>query len=134
MSDRIVNVGLIQAACSPDPATNLHRTLAAAERAAGDGAQIICTQELFRSQYFCQSEDYQQFQLAEPIPGPTTQAFQELAKAHSRCPQPPEWESEQDRHPCDEPKDQGPGLVHDRVIPPVGRPESPRESASLSLS
>ena len=81
MSDRIVNVGLIQAACSPDPAANLEKTLAAAERAARNGAQIICTQELFRSQYFCQSEDYQHFQLAEPIPGPTTQAFQALAKA-----------------------------------------------------
>jgi N-carbamoylputrescine amidase len=81
MSERIVKVGLIQAACSPDPAANLHNTLAAAERAARDGAQIICTQELFLSQYFCQSEDYQHFQLAEPIPGPTTQAFQALAKA-----------------------------------------------------
>jgi len=81
MIDRIVKVGLIQAACSPDPAANLERTLTAAERAAGDGAQIICTQELFRSQYFCQSEDYRYFELAEPIPGPTTQAFQELAKA-----------------------------------------------------
>jgi N-carbamoylputrescine amidase len=81
MDNRIVTVGLIQSACSPDPAKNLENTLAAAERASGDGAQIICTQELFRSQYFCQSEDYQQFQLAEPIPGPTTQVFQELAKA-----------------------------------------------------
>jgi N-carbamoylputrescine amidase len=81
MIDRVVKVGLIQSACSPDLAANLQHTLAAAERAAGDGAQIICTQELFRSQYFCQSEDYQHFQLAEPIPGPTTQAFQQLAKA-----------------------------------------------------
>jgi len=55
--------------------------LAAAGRAARDGAQIICTQELFRSRYFCQSEDYQHFQLAEPIPGPSTQAFQQLAKS-----------------------------------------------------
>jgi N-carbamoylputrescine amidase len=81
MIDRIVNVGLIQAASSPDPAANLQHTLAAAERAATGGAQIICTQELFRSQYFCQSENYRHFQLAEPIPGPTTQAFQQLAKA-----------------------------------------------------
>ena len=81
MIDRIVKVGLIQSACSPDPAANLKNTLAAAEWAARDGAQIICTQELFRSQYFCQSEDYQHFQLAEPIPGPTTLAFQQLAKA-----------------------------------------------------
>ena len=81
MIGRIVKVGLIQAACSPDPATNLEKTLAAVERAARSGAQIICTQELFRSQYFCQSEDYKYFELAEPIPGPTTRAFQQLAKA-----------------------------------------------------
>ena len=81
MTDRIVKAGLIQAACSPDPAVNLERTLAAVERAAREGAQIICTQELFRSQYFCQAEDYRQFELAEPIPGPTTRLFQEVAKA-----------------------------------------------------
>jgi N-carbamoylputrescine amidase len=81
MIDRIVKIGLIQAACSPDPAANLAKTLTSVEHAARDGAQIICTQELFRSQYFCQSEDYHHFQLAEPIPGPTTQAFQQLAKA-----------------------------------------------------
>jgi len=81
MKNRIVNVGLIQAGSSPDPAANLERTLAAAEKAAKDGAQIICTQELFRSQYFCQSEDHKHFHLAEPIPGPTTAAFQRLAKA-----------------------------------------------------
>ncbi len=80
MADRIVNLGLIQAAGSPDPAVNLERTLAAAERAAKAGAQIICTQELFGSQYFCQSEDYRHFQLAEPIPGPTTAVFQRLAR------------------------------------------------------
>jgi N-carbamoylputrescine amidase len=81
MIDRIVNIGLIQAACSPNPDMNLQHTLAVAEQAAKDGAQIICTQELFRSQYFCQSEDYQYFQLAESIPGPSTEAFQRLAKA-----------------------------------------------------
>jgi len=48
--------------------------------AADRGAQIISTQELFRSQYFCQSEDYSNFELAEPIPGPSTQAFQKLAR------------------------------------------------------
>jgi len=71
---------LIQSACSPDPAANLKNTLAAVERAAKQGAQIICTQELFRSQYFCQAEDHKYFQLAEPIPGPSTRAFQKLAR------------------------------------------------------
>jgi N-carbamoylputrescine amidase len=77
-----VSVGLIQTSCSSDPASNLKKTLAAAERAVRQGAQIICTQELFRSQYFCQSEDHKFFELAEPIPGPSTQAFQKFAKKH----------------------------------------------------
>jgi N-carbamoylputrescine amidase len=77
-----VKVGLIQTACSPDPAANLRKTLHAVERAARQDARIICTQELFRSQYFCQSEDHKYFKLAEPIPGPSTAAFQKLAKKH----------------------------------------------------
>jgi N-carbamoylputrescine amidase len=75
-----INIGLIQTSCSTDPALNLKKTLAATEQAAKKGASIICTQELFRSQYFCQTEDHENFQLAEPIPGPTTRAFQQLAK------------------------------------------------------
>ena len=78
----LVKIALIQAACSPSPDANLEKTLQLAEQAAVSGARIICTQELFRSQYFCQSEDYQQFALAEPIPGPSTEAFQELARKH----------------------------------------------------
>jgi len=79
-SRSMVRIGLIQTSCAPAPSANLKKTLAAAERAASQGAQIVCTQELFRSQYFCQSEDYRYFELAEPVPGPTTQAFQKLAK------------------------------------------------------
>src|SRR5437899_1873001 len=82
-SSSIVTIGLLQTACSADPAVNLKKTLAAAERAAKKGAQIICTQELFRSQYFCQTEDHENFKLAEPIPGPTTRAFQTLARKHN---------------------------------------------------
>ena len=77
-----VVLGLVQTACSPDPGANLKKTLRAAERAAKAGAQIICTQELFRSQYFCQSEDHKYFALAEPVPGPSTHAFRTLAKKH----------------------------------------------------
>jgi N-carbamoylputrescine amidase len=80
---REVKIALLQTSCSPDPAANLAKTLAAAERAARRGAQIICTQELFRSEYFCQSEDHKYFALAEPIPGPSTLAFQKLAKEHA---------------------------------------------------
>ena len=77
-----VKLGLIQTACSADPDANLKKTLALADRAAQRGAQIICTQELFRSQYFCQSEDHKNFKLAEPIPGPSTKAFCKLARKH----------------------------------------------------
>lgn len=77
-----VVLGLVQTACGPDPAANLRNTLAAAERAARAGAQIICTQELCRTQYFCQCEDARYFALAEPVPGPSTAAFQELARQH----------------------------------------------------
>jgi N-carbamoylputrescine amidase len=79
-SDAVVRIGLIQNSCSSNPAANLRKTLAAATTAASRGAQIICTQELFRSQYFCQAEDHKYFELAESIPGPTTAAFQKFAK------------------------------------------------------
>jgi N-carbamoylputrescine amidase len=79
---RHVTLGLIQTTCALNPEKNLAKTLRMAEEAAQRGAQIICTQELFRSQYFCQSEDYAQFGLAESIPGPTTTAFQKLARQH----------------------------------------------------
>jgi N-carbamoylputrescine amidase len=81
-SAQTVKLGLIQTACSADPDANLKKTLALADRAAQRGAQIICTQELFRSQYFCQSEDHKNFKLAEPIPGPGTDAFCKLARKH----------------------------------------------------
>ncbi len=78
----IVKLGLLQTTCSADANANLKKTLALVERAAKQGAQIICTQELFRSQYFCQTEDHKNFLLAEKIPGPTTDAFCKLAKKH----------------------------------------------------
>src|SRR5258706_87968 len=77
-----VILALLQHACGDDPAANLKKTLALAARAAKSGANIICTQELFRSQYFCQAENHDSFKLAEPIPGPSTKAFQTLAKKH----------------------------------------------------
>lgn len=82
MSKNIVTLGLLQHACGADPKANLKKTLALTEQAARKGAKIICTQELFRSQYFCQSEDHEYFKLAEPIPGPSTEAFQKIAKKH----------------------------------------------------
>jgi len=79
-SPSVVVVGLTQMACSSDPADNLARQLDLIERAAAAGARIVCTQELFRSQYFCQVEDHRFFDLAEPIPGPTTRALCAVAR------------------------------------------------------
>src|SRR3954465_15932586 len=73
-------VALVQMQCGTDPAANLAKAIARIRDAADQGGQIICTPELFRSQYFCQSEDHANFQLAESIPGPSTAAFQKLAK------------------------------------------------------
>jgi N-carbamoylputrescine amidase len=75
-----VVLGLIQTSCSSNIRENFDKTAGRIRQAAKDGAQIICTQELFRSQYFCQSEDHRNFALAEPIPGPSTAALQTLAR------------------------------------------------------
>ena len=78
---RKVKIGLLQTWADSDPESNLNRTLQLAHAAADCGAQIICTQELFRSPYFCQSEDHGNFALAEKIPeGPSTTAFCRLAE------------------------------------------------------
>jgi N-carbamoylputrescine amidase len=82
VQDRIVRVGLTQMACGEDPVRNLDRQVALAERAVKGGAKIVCTQELFRSQYFCQVEDHRFFDLAETIPGPSTEALSAVARAH----------------------------------------------------
>ena len=82
IKSQVVTVGLIQAKAQKEVSENLSSTLTKAEQAAKDGAQIICTQELFLTEYFCQSEDHSKFELAEPIPGPTTMAFQQLAKRY----------------------------------------------------
>lgn len=80
MSQSIVKIGVVQNTCSAD----LEANVAAAERglreAAARGANIVCLQELFRSVYFCQVEDHKYFDLAEPIPGPTTEKMQALAR------------------------------------------------------
>ena len=79
-SSRIVHVGLTQMACSDDPAKNLANQIRLAEKAAKAGAKIICTQEMFRSQYFCQIEDHRFFKLAETIPGPSTDGLGKIAR------------------------------------------------------
>jgi N-carbamoylputrescine amidase len=66
--------------CSPDPEANMEKIVARIREAKKLGAQVICTQELFRSQYFCQLEDPSIFDLAEAIPGPSTETLTKLAK------------------------------------------------------
>ncbi|MEC4673098.1 MAG: carbon-nitrogen hydrolase [Nitrospirota bacterium] len=73
-------VGLVQLACGPDPAVNFERALIKVEEATRLGARLICLPELFRSQYFCQREDPALFDLAEPVPGPSTETLARLAK------------------------------------------------------
>lgn len=80
--NKSVTLGLIQAKADSAPAINLQATLAKVEQAAANGANIVCTQELFATEYFCQSVHHDNFRLAETIPGDTTEAFQPLAK---RC-------------------------------------------------
>jgi len=73
-------VALVQMAMSPDPARNLDHAVDRIKEAAAAGADVVCLPELFRSPYFCQSEDARRFDLAEPVPGPTTQALGAVAK------------------------------------------------------
>jgi N-carbamoylputrescine amidase len=72
-------IGLVQMACGPDPEANFERAVEKIREAARQGAQIVCTQELFRSQYFCREEDARLFDLAEPIPGHSTDRLGPLA-------------------------------------------------------
>ncbi len=74
-----LRVGLIQMSCSPDPNENLEKARWRIREAAAQGARIVCLPELFRTQYFCREEKAELFALAEPIPGPTTEALGSLA-------------------------------------------------------
>jgi N-carbamoylputrescine amidase len=73
-------VGLVQMAMGPDAQANLDRAAARVEEAAHEGAEVVCLPELFRSPYFCQREDAALFDLAEPVPGPSTQRLSEVAR------------------------------------------------------
>jgi N-carbamoylputrescine amidase len=77
---RTYKVGLIQMSMGPDPEANLEKAIARIRDAANQGANVICLPELFRAQYFCQREDTRLFDLAEPIPGPSTSAIGEVAR------------------------------------------------------
>jgi N-carbamoylputrescine amidase len=77
---RRFTVGLVQMAMGADPGANLACGVARVEEAARAGAHLVCLPELFRSQYFCQQEDARFFDLAEPVPGPTTEALARVAR------------------------------------------------------
>jgi N-carbamoylputrescine amidase len=75
-----VNVGVVQMSCTASPQENLDKAIVKIREAAAKGAQIVCLQELFLSLYFCDVEDYENFKLAEAIPGPSTETLSSLAK------------------------------------------------------
>jgi N-carbamoylputrescine amidase len=72
--------GLVQMSCGPDPDANLDKAADRVREAAREGAEVICLPELFRAQYFCQREDIALFDLAEPIPGPSTERLSAVAR------------------------------------------------------
>src|ERR1700723_4758078 len=73
-------VALVEMSCGPEPEQNLEKALSRAADAAGRGAKVVCLPELFQTQYFCQREDHSLFDLAEPIPGPTTEKLSAAAR------------------------------------------------------
>jgi N-carbamoylputrescine amidase len=81
MTSEPLRIALVQMSCEAEPQRNLDKALTRISEAAARGAKVICLQELFRSRYFCQSEEVRSFDLAEPIPGPTTEALGAVAAA-----------------------------------------------------
>lgn len=75
-------VALVQMRCGPDPDANVEKAAGRVVEAARAGADLVCLPELFRTEYFCQREDHALFELAEPIPGPTTERFLAIAREH----------------------------------------------------
>jgi N-carbamoylputrescine amidase len=75
-----VKIGMVQMSCTKEPKENLQKAIGKIREAAAGGAQIVCLQELFTSLYFCDVEDYENFKLAEAIPGPSTDSLSALAK------------------------------------------------------
>ena len=80
MNKQPLKIGILQSRCTAIKEENLHDTIQGIRGAAAQGAQIICLQELFSSLYFCNTEDYANFHLAESIPGPTTSQLAELCR------------------------------------------------------
>src|SRR5271169_2322967 len=79
LPERNFHIGVVQMSCTPEPEQNMERAIAHVRDAAAKGAEIVCLPELFLTQYFCQREDIALFDLAEPIPGPTTKCLGAVA-------------------------------------------------------
>jgi N-carbamoylputrescine amidase len=79
----MVKIGMVQMSCGSDKDANLAKAVEKVKEAAAKGAQIVCLQELFTSLYFCDVEDYEHFNLAEPIPGPSTETLAAVAAKHN---------------------------------------------------
>lgn len=75
-----IKAGLVQMNCGENLEANFDKAVQGIRQAASRGAQVVCLQELFRSRYFCQTEDARLFDLAEPIPGPSTETLSRLAR------------------------------------------------------
>ena len=80
LAERNFQIGIVQMSCTPEPEQNLERAIVHIQDAAARGAEVVCLPELFQTQYFCQREDIALFDLAEPIPGPTTARLGDLAR------------------------------------------------------
>ena len=101
---RSYRVGLVQMSMSADPEKNLDKAAARVEEAARKGAQVVCLPELFRSEYFCQREDAALFDLAETIPGPSTERLSAVGKKHGVAVVAPLFEK------------RAPGLYHNSAV------------------
>ena len=80
MASKNVKIGTVQMSCTKSPEENLNKAIQGIKEAADKGAQIVCLQELFTSLYFCDVEDYENFKLAESVPGPSTDSLSKVAK------------------------------------------------------
>ena len=104
MTQQSLKIGLIQSRVGLDKAANVEKTVLAIRAAAARGASLVCLQELFASQYFCQVEDASYFDLAEPVTGPTVQAIAQVAKECSVSVVTPIFEK------------RAPGVYHNSVV------------------
>src|SRR2546430_6828308 len=80
MMPKQTKIGLVQMRCGPEPESNFPRAVEFIRDAAKQGAQIVCLPELFRSQYFCQTEEHKNFALAEEVPGKSTSALEDVSR------------------------------------------------------